>query len=166
MKLGTRLLVSLLPPIALVMVLYGVWTLANRERHLVAHSRQEAQTYATALGLAFEYAFRDLEHEGVQQLINKLASDSSIYGIIVYGSDGKKRYISDPLTTPQPAPARLLRRVLTDGSRVTFERQIDDQRVFSVLRALTAPHGAVVGALEIAQPLAFVEEERPPRNGR
>ncbi|MDQ3809472.1 MAG: ATP-binding protein, partial [Chloroflexota bacterium] len=96
----------------------------------------------------------------VQQLINHLSQEPAIYGIIVYGRDGRPRYVSDPLTTPQTAPAALLQDVLKKGVPVSFEREINAQKVYSVLHPIASIHGAVIGALEIAQPLSFVDAEK------
>ncbi|MBI4538922.1 MAG: HAMP domain-containing protein [Gemmatimonadetes bacterium] len=160
MKLGTRLLLPLLVAVALVMSLYGAWALRQRQTTLVAEARRETRAYATALGLALESAFRDPDLKDVQQIIDRISREPKIYGVLVYGPDGRSLFVSDPLGGTEPPPAGVLRRVLARGDTASFEREIDGQRVYSVLHAVRAADGAVVAAFEVAQPLAFVEAEK------
>jgi signal transduction histidine kinase len=160
MKLNTRFLLVLLPTVGLVMSAYGTWGYLERERLLRSQAERETQAYAVALDLAFEYAFRDIETEGVQGLIDELSRNRSVYAIIVYGLDGHPRYVSDPLRTPDPAPEELLRLALDGREITTFERQLQGRSVYSILRTLRAPTGAVIGAIEVAQPLAFIDAEK------
>ena len=160
MKLSTRLLVLLLPTVALVMLLYGIWAHVERERTLVPAARRETQAYATALALAFDYALRDVRHENVQEILNQISRAPTVYAILVYDSTGARSFTSDPLLAPSAAAPGELRQVLDSGRTVTLERVIGDQRVYSVIRPLHGARTRVTGALEVAQPLSFVEAEQ------
>jgi two-component system NtrC family sensor kinase len=160
LSLGTRLLLPLLPTVALIMVVYALWALDEREDTLAVETRQETQAYATALALAFEYALRDVKHEKVQEILNQVSQAPTVYGVIVYDSTGVPTFASNPLRTPGTPAEPILRQVLTSGQPAIYERQIEDQRVHSVLRAIRGPGGRVTGALEVAQPVAFVEQEK------
>jgi signal transduction histidine kinase len=160
LKLGTRLLVPLLPTATLIMSIYAAWALVEREETLAPEKRQETQAYATALAVAFEYALRDVSLDNVQEIINQVSRAPTVYGILVYDSGGARTLASDPLHTPGTAPSTILSSVLSRGGTATFEREIDDQRVYSVLRAIRNSQGRIVGALEIAQPLSFIEAEK------
>jgi len=160
MKLGTRLLLPLLPTVTLIMVVYAAWAMADRENTLVPEARLETQAYTTALGLALDYALRDVRHEQVQEIINQVSRARTIYGIILYDSAGRRIITSDSLRAPGSAPDSILRGVIRTGRTATFEREIEDQRVYSVLRPVRDGRGRVAGALEVAQPLAFVEAEQ------
>ena len=142
------------------MSIYAAWALVEREETLAPEMRQETQAYATALAVAFEYALRDVSLENVQGIINQVSRAPTVYGILVYDSAGVRTLASDPLHTPGAAPSTILSSVLSRGGTATFEREIDDQRVYSVLRAIRNSQGRVVGALEIAQPLSFIEAEK------
>ncbi len=142
------------------MSLYAAWALVEREETLAPEVRQETQAYATALAVAFEYALRDVSLEHVQEIINQVSRAPTVYGILVYDAAGTRTLASDPLHAPGTAPPTILREVLSEGGNATFEREIDDQRVYSVLRAIRDARGNVVGALEVAQPLAFIEAEK------
>jgi hypothetical protein len=99
-KLGTRLLLALLPTVALVMLLYTWWALKQREAVIVSEARRETEAYATALALAVEHAFEDLGAGGLQGIIDEVSRQSKIYGILVYGRDGHPLLVSAPLQAP------------------------------------------------------------------
>ncbi|MBI4521187.1 MAG: HAMP domain-containing histidine kinase [Gemmatimonadetes bacterium] len=160
MKLGTRLLLPLLATVALVMSLFAAWALRQRQATLVAEARNETWAYATALGLALEGAFRDPELSDVQEIIDRISQQPKIYGVLVYGPDGRALFVSRPLEATDPAPAAVLRSVLASGDTASFEREIAGQAVYSVLRPIVRPDGLVAGAFEVAQPLSFVEAEK------
>lgn len=160
MRLGTRLLLTLLPLVTLIMIAYGGWALAQREQLRVRESRQEAEAYATALGLAFDYSLRDVQQANVQEIINQVSRAPTVYGVLIYDSTGRRTFVSDPLQAPDPPAPELLAGVLRTGETAAIEREIEGQRVFSVFRALRRPGEGVSGALEVAQPLAFIEEEK------
>jgi len=159
MRLGTRLLLTLLPTTIVVMTVSAGWVLFDRERTLGAEARREIQAYSTALGSAFNLALRDDQHEEAQSLINRLSRDPKVYGILLYDSAGARAIVSDPLSTPTPAPAEVLARVLSTGTVTTLERVIEDQRVLSVFQVLRDPGGRATGVLEVAQPLSADDEK-------
>jgi two-component system NtrC family sensor kinase len=160
MKLGTRLLVALLPTVILIMSGYGAWALIEREQTLVPEARQEAHAYATALALAFEYALRDATHENVRQVLNRISQLPTVYGIAVYDADGRLTFASDLLDEAGPAPPAKLAQVLAGADTVLFEREAEGQRLLSMLRAIRGPDGRISGALEVAQPAAFIDAEK------
>ncbi len=160
MKLGTRLLLPLLPTVTAIMVAFAVWALVEREQVMVPAAQQEARAYAIALGLALDDALHDVRSDQVQDIINQVSREPTVYGIILYDSAGTRVLASDPLHAPGPPPAAILARVLRDGETVTLEREIGEQRVFSVLRALRGPGRRITGAVEVAQPMDFVEAQQ------
>ncbi|HEY6924861.1 MAG TPA: ATP-binding protein [Steroidobacteraceae bacterium] len=160
MKLSTRLLLILLPIVTVVMVLYAAWSLHERETTVVQQADQEIRAYATALALAIQYAVDDLERGNVQQVINQISRDPKIYAILVYGTDGRPLLVSDSVTTPTSAPREYLDSVLAGGQTALFRREIEGQRVYSVLRPIRSTSGDVTGALEVAQPMSFLETEQ------
>lgn len=159
-KLSTRLLLPLLPTVTAIMIAFAVWALVEREHTMVPAAQQEARAYAIALGLALDDALHDVRSEQVQGIINQVSREPTVYGIILYDSAGTRVLASDPLHAPGPPPDSVLGRVLHQGTTATLERAIGDQRVFSVLRALHGPRGRITGAVEVAQPLDFVEAQQ------
>ena len=160
MRLSTRLLLPLLATVAAVMGLYGAWALRQRQITLVAEAQQETQAYATALGLALEYAFRDRDLADVQDIIDRISREPKIYAVLVYDTAGTLLFLSDPLQRAAVAPATVLRHVARTGRMAALERQIGNRHVYSVLRPIANPRGKIVGVYEVAQPLAFVQAEQ------
>lgn len=159
MRITTRLLLLLLPTVVVVMLVYVFLALRDRERTQIPKAELVTRAYATALSLALGDAYPDLGHANVQTVINQVSLDPRVYGIIVYGPGGERRFVSDPLKSPGLAPPDALRHAMTGGETVSFQREIDDQLVLSVLRPIIVD-SVTVGALEVAQPLSFLEAEK------
>lgn len=160
MRLGSRLLLPLLAVVTLVMVLAGAWALAQRTRVLVAETRRETRAFAVALGLSMEQAFRDPDLTDVQQMIDRLGREPMIYGIVVYGRRGQVLFVSDSLQGQRIAPPPQLRGVLSTRQMASVDRRLGARDVYSVISPVAGPHGEVVGAFEVAQPLHVIEAEK------
>jgi two-component system, NtrC family, sensor kinase len=160
MKLSTRLLFWLLPTMTVVMVAYMYWSMAEREDTLVSQAEQEMGAYGSALSVALQYAFHDSTRANFQRVIDELTREPKIYAILLYDGSGNPLLVSDTAATPNPAPAASLARVLATGKPVSFRRELEDHDVFSVLRPIYGPDGRVSGALEVAEPLSFVQQQQ------
>jgi signal transduction histidine kinase len=126
---------------------------------LAEEARRETRAYATALGISLEQAFRDPDLRDVQAIIDRISRERQIYGVLVYGADGRTLFASDPLPAGTTAPPALLGRVLATGRVTEFERRIGDEHVYSVLHPIPGPSGRVAAAFEVAQPLASLRAE-------
>lgn len=166
MKLSTRLLLPLVGAVMVVMTVFAVWAQRQRETTMIAEARREAEAYATALGLALEGAFRDPELAQVQELIDRLSRERTIYAILIYDLDGTVRFTSESLQRNDAAPSFIVEGVLATGDPTSFERFIDDQEVFSVLKAFRGAEGEVAGAYEVTQPLFYGQAEMARRLNR
>lgn len=160
MRLGTRLLLPLLAAALMIMSGYALWALAQRERTLSEQAVRETHAYATAFGLALEYALRDQRIQEAQELIDRLSREREIYGLVVYDRRKTPIFASELMRGLRRAPAAHLERVLATGAPVEFTRSVGDERLFSVLRPVHSPGDTVVAAFEVAQPLSFVEAEK------
>ncbi|HXV87357.1 MAG TPA: ATP-binding protein, partial [Gemmatimonadales bacterium] len=136
------------------------YALRQREATLGPAARRETEAYAHALTVALEFGFRDEAFEGVQEVINEVSRQSTVYGIQVYDDSGRVRFISEVLRTPSPAPSEILRQVLGMGESVTVERLIESNHVLSVVRPIRDRSGRIRGAMEVAQPLSLLETEK------
>ncbi len=157
MKIGTRLLLTLLPTVAVIMTLYAILALRQREALLLERSRAEAQVFSTAVGIAFAHAFRDLQFQDVQDILLELDDEPGIYAVVFYDPDGSPAFSSTGFELADRLSPASVRTLLTGDSVVIIERSVDDQRTQSVLRAVRDREGTVVGVLEVVQPLTFVE---------
>ncbi len=160
MRISTRVLVSLLPTVGVIMLVYAGWSLIERENTMTGEARRQTESYATALALAFEYGLHDVRPAQVQGIIDEVAHTPSVYGILVYDAHGRRLYSSDPLRAPGSAARSELDRVLQRGESMTLQREIDDQKMFSVLRPIRNVSGQITGALEVVQPLTRIGAEK------
>lgn len=141
------------------MFFFGLWAQIQREGIMLAEARRETEAYATALGLALEDAYRDPDLSQVQDLIDRLSQERTIYAILVYDLEGAVRFASATLERNHGTGAATVSEVILTGRPTSYERQMDDREVFAVLRPFPGPAGAVAGAFEVAQPLSFVQAE-------
>jgi len=159
MRLGSRLLLPLLAAVAAVMLLFAIWALHQRERRVIEDARRETHAYAIAMGLAIEAAFRDTARGDVQDLIDRLSRESTVYGVLIYDPPGRPSHTSGPLTAAAAAPADSVRRVFATAEEAAFERTIDGEQVYSVLRAVPDAAGRASAVFEVAQPLSELRTE-------
>lgn len=159
MRLSTRLLLPLLAVVVGVMSAYTVWALRHRQLTLEAEGHRQTRAYATALGLALEGAFRDPELRDVQEIVDRISREPEIYGVVVYGRDGRPLFASD-LLRGHGAAAASVGRVLAANQGRELRRRVADQSVHSVIRPLRDERGRAIAAFEVAQPRAFIEAEK------
>lgn len=161
MKLSTRLLVVLLPTVAAIMVLYGSWAVEQRADALTVLAERETRAYSAAVGAAFEHAFRNLEFEDVQRLLDEVGGDPAVHGVLVYRADGSPDVLSEDVDSADAIASDRVAAVAARGETAEMHRLLDQgEEVFSVLRPLRGPGGRVTGVLEVMQPLSFVEAEK------
>jgi sensor histidine kinase regulating citrate/malate metabolism len=95
MRLGTRLLLPLVAVMTLVMLLFAVWSVRQRERIVRTEAQREAMAYAVALGLALEAAYRDPIRTDVQEIIDRIGREETIHGVLIYAeSSARSRWRS------------------------------------------------------------------------
>jgi signal transduction histidine kinase len=159
MRLSTRLLLPLLATVALVMTAFAAWAVRQRESTLTEQAERETHAYALALGLALESAYRYPTPIGIQEIIDRISRERTIYGVLVYGNDGSIQYASDPLGVSVAAAPDPIRAAVRLGEVASLRRELDGQPVYSVVRPIRDPLGRVLGALEVAQPLSFLDDQ-------
>lgn len=159
MRLTTRLLLPLLATVAVVMLLFALWALRQREAATMNEARRVTGAYATALALALETAFRAGSDEDVQAAIDRISREPTILGVIVYDLDTRVLFTSQPVGEIQTVPLAAVRRVLATGEPASFTREIDEQRVYSIVRPLVSRTGENFAAMEVVQPWEYVRAE-------
>ena len=167
MRLSTRLILVILPMVALVMVATGAWFLYEQERVLRPEVQQQTRAYARSLDIAFEYALRDLDSARVAALLNRTAANERVSGVRVYDQQGRVQYRSTSMGSWPAPPDSVLAAVLLGQSEFLFERTVNGENAFSVLRVIREPpdgpsdrpdRGTILGALEVTQPYALLLE--------
>jgi signal transduction histidine kinase len=159
MRLTTRLLLPLLATVAVVMLLFALWALRQREASTTNEAQRVTAAYATALALGLEAAFRAGSDDDVQAAIDRISREPTIFGVIVYGEDTRVMFTSQPVGDIETAPLAAVRRVIATQQTASFTREIDGQRVYSIVRPLATRYGELVGAMEVVQPWDYVQAE-------
>lgn len=172
MRLTSRLLLSILPVVVVVLSVFGGYVAVEREAALVPEVRQQTRAYARAVDIAFEYGLRDVEAERIQAFLNRMSADPRVFGMVVYGADGSVRYRSDSLPAAATAPDSIVRAVLDGTEELAFDQVVDKRRLYTVLRAIRdataappspaeAARGPVIGVLAVTQPYdALIGDQR------
>jgi two-component system, NtrC family, sensor kinase len=160
MRLTTRLLLPLLATVAAVMLVFAYWALLQRERSMTAEAQRVTSAYATALGLALEAAFRAGSSADVQDAIDRISNEPTIFGVIVYSTENSVLFTSQPVGAIESAPLRAVSRVISTGEPESFSREIRGQSVYSILRPLLGARGEITGIMEVVQPWEFVQAEK------
>jgi signal transduction histidine kinase len=138
------------------MLPYALWSLRQRAEVMEAEAERETRAYATALGLALERAEGD--PDAIQEMIDRIDREPSIYGVLVYDTLGRAQYVSSPLASAPAAAAEDIRSVLAGRAVRTLRRDVLEESVV-VLRPLVDERGYVRGVLEVVQPLTPVTEQ-------
>src|SRR5690606_1680681 len=131
----------------------------QREKTLTEEARRETNAYAVALGLALEAAARTGSDAEMQAIIDRITQEPTIYGVVVYDTAARVRLVSQTVDTLRTAPLQSVQKVLASGQREVLLRDFEGERVYSVVRPLREDD-TIVGAIEVAQTLAFVEAEK------
>lgn len=160
MRLTTRLLLPLLATVAAVMLVFAYWALLQRERSMTAEAQRVTNAYATALGLALEAGFRAGSSADVQDAIDRISNEPTIFGVIVYSTESAVLFTSQPVGDIESAPLGAVRRVATTGEPESFSREIRSQGVYSIMRPLFGADGEITGVMEVVQPWEFVYAEK------
>lgn len=158
-RIGTRLLLPLLATVVAVMALGAWWSQRQREVTLTAEARRETNAYAVALGMALEAVTRSGSEAEIQVMIDRISREPTIYGVVLYDTAARVSLVSETVDTLRTAPLQSVQKVIASGEPEVLLRDLEGERMYSVVRALRED-GVVVGAFEVAQPLAFVEIEK------
>ncbi|CAN5759769.1 hypothetical protein BH23GEM9_BH23GEM9_37200 [soil metagenome] len=161
MRLTTRLLLPLLATVGVVMLLFALWALRQREASMTNEAQRVTNAYATALSLALEAGFRAGSDTDVQDAIDRISNEPTIFGVIVYSPAADVLFTSQPLGEIDMGPVVAVRRVVASLEHASFTREIRGQRVYSILHPLLGPDaGEVVGVMEVVQPWEFLLAEK------
>ncbi len=158
MNTSTRLIVLLTLMVGVMMAAAGYFFVQQREAKLESAMRREVRAHALTLQIALEDHYRAGRTAEAQWLINRLSENTNIYGVVLFDEAGRVVMVSDPLVADEIRYPPEVRQVMATGETVEMVRRINGQPVFSILmpiRVGTAPRGA----LEIAQPLSFVQAD-------
>ena len=138
------------------MALASYITLRQRADSLTSAARDEVMAHAVTLKMALEEDFRTGRSLNAQKLINRLGSNSGIYGVLLFNEKGEVEIVSDSLKVNDIHDVNEAKKVIANGVPVEHVRQLNGEDVSSIILPLHADN-RIVGAMEIAQPISFVK---------
>lgn len=158
MKTSTRLILFLTITVSVVMFVATYISLQQREDRLLLAARDEVRAHAITLQIALEEDFRTGRTLDAQQLINRLGQNERIYGVLLFNQSGQVQIVSNTLKAEVIHDTEEAKQVIANGNQIEHIRRLKDEDVFSVLLPLRS-EGRILGAMEIAQPISFVNQE-------
>ncbi len=158
MKISTRLILNLTVAVSLVLIIASLLLLRQRENSLKAAAEDEVRAHAVTLQIALEENYAANHLLDAQQLIKRLKENVGIYGVLLFDVSGNITLASRPNTLTEISYLEEAKQVIATGEKSERERLFNGEIVFSIILPLRV-NDRPVGALEIAQPISFVQQE-------
>jgi len=105
MRLGTKLILSLVATLIVTMSIHGYWSIQQDRENLVREMRVGMMGLSRSIQAALAYMYgeeRDLK--ATQQFIDSIGRSGNIHGVVVYDSLARPIVISRSLTDTAPYP--------------------------------------------------------------
>ncbi len=158
MKISSRLIILLALSVNAVLWIATFFILRQLETNLKTAARDEIRAHVTTLQLALEEDYVTGRTLDAQRLINRLSTNTSIYGAILFNKDGQVDIVSHKLNTQETTYLDAVKHVLNTAQPAEIIRQINGEDVFSIIAPIKNGE-QVVGAIAIAQPISFIRSE-------
>lgn len=158
MKISTRLILNLTVVVSVVLIVASLLLLSQRENSLRAAAEDDVRTHAGTLRIALEENYTSNHVLDAQRLINRLRENTGIYSVLLFNLAGNVELASHPDIPEEIRYLKEARQVIATGEKVEIERQLGGEDVFSIIVPLKV-NNRPVGALEIAQPISYVQAE-------
>jgi two-component system, NtrC family, sensor histidine kinase HydH len=158
-RLGTRLVITLVVPLVALMALFGYLDQRISAQHLHVELSREGRAVVRTSQLALEDYLRDRQLDDLHELADQISNFERILGIRIFGADGWLIYQSRSLNVHPFNEAHALDQVLGGVRRSETHRSLGAQPVISFLVPLSSPRGDIVGALQVLQLESYVDED-------
>jgi two-component system, NtrC family, sensor kinase len=158
-KFGTRLTISMILPIVLLIAGFGYLDEKRTREHYREELRREGRVIARTVQLAMEDALKTRNIEDVKELVDHITGFERVYGVRLFTAEGRLLYQSKILETQPFLSADVLKEVLATRRPGERQRAIDGQQVLSYIVPLSAPDSSLYGAVQLLQLESFIGEE-------
>lgn len=155
---STRLILSLIAMIGLVMIVAGYYMLRQRQAILTTALQNEVRAHAVTLQLVLEDDYRAGRISDAQRFINRLSENPKIHSVILFDEKGNIAMLSDPLVPDKIRYPAEVKQVLATEKPFETVRRIGKQKVFSIITPIRISPTRRA-AFEITQPHSFVEAD-------
>lgn len=155
MNISRRLILLLTISVSVVMLTASLLTLRQRTNVLTESARKELRAHAFTLRVALEEDYLAGRALDARRLISRLRENTEVYSVILFDEAGNITHLSNTITPDEFRFLKEARLAINDGAVSEIERRFGGEDYFSIVTPLTVA-GARVGAIEIIQPISFV----------
>jgi len=173
MKLGTKLIVSLVTTVIVTMTVHGYLSVQQDQANVEREIRVGMRGFARSIQASLRNFYGDLKDlHATQKFIDAVGPRGNIHGVILYGLDGKRVAISDslrhgtdfPELDPTPIFSLDPQPVLKNGKRAEGYIRGQDRliyyRIEPVLDSRAKPVGTFVFARRGSRLISSIQERR------
>ncbi len=159
MRIGTKLVISLVLSVIVIMGLYHYWRLARWRETLFEQQAREVRIIARTLEVAIENAIRRDQWEDVENLFQEIHGLSGIDRVTLFRADGSILVASDPSTPGGMADAPGFQQVLKTKRPTGFFLQERGRRSFHYLIPMRLAWRGTSSVLEVVASASFIEQD-------
>ena len=149
MKIGTRLIVSLAIPIAILVALFGLVEERSGRARFDEELSHEGRAIARTVQLATQYALRDRQLGDVHTLIEQMSGGERVLGVRLFDRHGRLSYQPALLASLPPASSAQLHEALERRQLVQTRLRVGREPVVSFLAPLPDDTGGLHGAVQV-----------------
>ncbi len=165
MKIGARSAASLAVPLVALTAFFGILYDRHSRTQLRAELAREGRAVAYVLQIAAEDYLQHRQLDELRDLVERISGYERLLGARVFDRTGEIRYQSPSLEGLPFRQHEVLARVLADRQPAEMRRRLDEQSVVGFIFPLYGPDAALLGAVQVLQLEAFIEEDaRASRN--
>lgn len=158
MSISTRLILFLTVAVSSVIAATSYYTLRHREAALNRTMRSEVVAHAYTLQIALEDLVNAGRPADAAHLVDRLSDNPYLFRVTLYDERGRVLMYSDLETVGEQSTEPEVLETISSGNRIEYLHTIEGQEYFSILLPVQLAQGRQ-GALEIAQPTAFLQAE-------
>lgn len=158
MRIGTKLIVSLVLSVIIVMGIYHYWRLARWHRALFDQQTREVQIIARALEVTIENAMKRDRWEEVEGLFHEIRGLSGVGRVRLFRADGSVLVASDSSAVGAAVPVSTIQQILKGKRPVGSFLEREGRRNFRYLVPIPLAWRGSPLVLEVVASTSFIEE--------
>ncbi len=159
MRIGTKLTLSLVTPLAGIMVFYGYLNERRYREHYHEELIREGRVISRTVEIAMEDYFRDRQMSDARKVVDRITRYERILGLRLFNPDGTLSYQSASLSRLPFRDEAALGEAVRHRRHVEGRDVLGGEPVITFLNPLVGPGGALYGAVEVVQLESFIERE-------
>lgn len=159
MRIGTKLVVSLVLSVMVIMGLYHYWRLAKWRETLFEQRVREVQIIARTLEVAIENAIRRDQWEDVESLFQEIKGLSGIDRVTLFRANGSVLVASDLSAVGETAQSPEFQQILKAKKPTSFFVKGKGRRSFHYLIPMRLAWRGTSSVLEVVASASFIEQD-------